>query len=133
MTYGFPPKLAAMDQAVSALRDDLERRGLLERTLVLVASEFGRTPRLNASGGRDHWSGASSALLFGAGVRPGTVVGRTDAKGEAPMESPVSPADLFYTVLAALGADLERVLHTEDGRPIPVIEESMSLVRELLV
>lgn len=133
MTYGFPPKLTAMDQAVSALHEDLERRGMLENTVVMVASEFGRTPRVNASGGRDHWSRASSVLLFGAGIRPGTVIGKTDAKGETPIEDPVSPADLFYTVLSALGANLGRTLRTAAGRPIPVIEPSMNLVRELLV
>jgi hypothetical protein len=133
MTYGFPPKLEALDQSVSALHEDLDRRGMLEKTLVMVASEFGRTPRVNASGGRDHWSRASSVLLFGAGIKPGTVIGQTDAKGEAPSEYPVSPADLFYTVLSALGADTERKLHTASGRPIPIVEGSMRLIRELLV
>ncbi len=133
MTYGFPPKMDAMDQAVSALHDDLEQRGMLENTLVMVASEFGRTPRINSSGGRDHWSRASSVLLFGAGIRPGTVIGRTDAKGEAPIEYPVSPADLFCTVLSALSADTDRKLHTADGRPIPIVEHSMNVIRELLV
>jgi hypothetical protein len=133
LTYGFPPKLEAMDQAVSALHDDLERKGLLENTVVMVASEFGRTPRINSAGGRDHWSRASSVLLFGAGLRPGTVIGRTDAKGEAPIERPVSPADLFYTLMQALGADLGTTLKTQDGRPIPMIEDNMSLIRELLI
>ena len=133
LTYGFPPKLEAMDQAVSALHTDLERLGLLENTLVMVASEFGRTPRVNSSGGRDHWSRASSVLLFGAGVRPGVVIGQTDVKGEEPIEYPVSPANLFYTVLSALGANLGHTLHTANGRPIPVIEPSMKLIRELLV
>jgi len=132
LTYGFPPKLEALDQSVSALHDDLERRGLLENTLVMVASEFGRTPRVNPSGGRDHWSRASSVLLFGGGIKPGTVIGKSDAKGEAPEEYPVSPADLFYTVLTALGADTEHTLRTADGRPIPLIEGSMKLIPELL-
>lgn len=133
LTYGFPPKLEAMDQAVSALHQDLERRGLLENALVMVASEFGRTPRINSGGGRDHWSRASSALLFGAGIKPGTVVGRTDIKGEAPIERPVSPADLFYTVLSALGADIDNKLRTPDGRPIPMVEDDMRLISEILV
>ena len=132
LTYGFPPKLQAMDQAVSALHEDLDRKGMLENTLVMVASEFGRTPRVNSSGGRDHWARASSVLLFGAGIRPGTVIGKTDSKGEAPIEDPVSPADLFNTVLAALDANLGRTLHTASGRPIPVIEGSMKLIPELL-
>ena len=133
LTYGFPPKLEAMDQAVSALHEDLDRRGFLDRALVMVASEFGRTPRINSSGGRDHWARASSVLLFGAGIRRGVVVGETDPKGEAPVERPVSPADVFYTVLSALGADVDRSLHTPDGRPIPMVEDEMSLIREILV
>jgi hypothetical protein len=133
LTYGFPPKLEAMDQAVSALHEDLDRRGLLENSLVMVASEFGRTPRINTGGGRDHWSRASSVLLFGAGIRPGIVVGKTDVKGEEPIERPVSPADLFYTVLSALGADFDGKLKTADGRPIPMVEDNMSLINEVLV
>ena len=132
LTYGFPPKLEAMDQAVAALHEDFERRGLLEKAVVMVASEFGRTPRINSSGGRDHWSRASSVLLFGAGLRPGTVVGRTDIKGEAPIERPVSPSDLFYTVLSSLGADFHKELKTADGRPIPMVEDNMSLIHEIL-
>ncbi len=133
MTYGFPPKLEAMDQAVTALHEDLERRGQLENTLVMVASEFGRTPRINPAGGRDHWAQASSVLLFGAGIRRGAVVGKTDAKGEAPIEQPTSPADLFYTLLSALGGDVKGSHRTATGRPVPVIESDMNLVRDVLL
>lgn len=132
LTFGYPPKLTALDQAVSALKQDLERRGMLERTTVMVATEFGRTPRLNPAAGRDHWSRASSSLLFGAGLKKGVLVGETDARGEAPIERPVTPGDLFYTVLAALGADVETRLHTATGRPVPVVEESMSPIKEAL-
>ncbi len=132
LTFGYPAKLAALDQAVSALHEDLRRRGMLETTAVMVATEFGRTPRLNPSAGRDHWSRASSSLLFGAGFKKGALVGRTDSRGEAPIERPVSPGDLFCTVLAALGADLDAKLRTDTGRPIPVVEERMSLIREAL-
>ena len=132
MTYGFPPKLEALDQAVTALHEDLARRGLDERVTVVLASEFGRTPRINPRGGRDHWARASSVLLFGGGLRRGVVVGKTDANGEAPIERPVSPADLFCTVLGALGADLEQVLHTPDGRPVRTVNESAKPIREIL-
>jgi uncharacterized protein (DUF1501 family) len=132
LTYGFPPKLEALDQAVTALHEDLARRGLDERVTVVLASEFGRTPRINPSGGRDHWARASSVLLFGGGLKRGVVVGKTDANGEAPIERPVSPADLFCTVLGALGADLEQVLHTPDGRPVRTVNESAKPIREIL-
>ena len=100
--------------------------------MVVIASEFGRTPRMNPSGGRDHWSRASSVLLFGAGVKKGAVAGKTDARGEEPAELPVSPTDLYATVLRALGADTEAVLTTPDGRPIRVVEEDAKPVREIL-
>lgn len=132
LTYGFPPKLEALNQAVPALYHDLEERGMLERTTVLLASEFGRTPRLNPAGGRDHWSRASSALLFGAGIKPGVVLGKTDARGEEPIEDPVSPGDLFHTVLAALGVDLEKVWQTPDGRPVRLIDEEAYLLPSIL-
>ncbi len=132
LTYGFPPKLEALNQAVPALYRDLEERGMLEKTTVLLASEFGRTPRLNPSGGRDHWSRASSALLFGAGIRRGAVFGKTDARGEEPIEDAVSPADLFHTVMAALGMDLEKIWETPDGRPVRLVEEEAQLIRPLL-
>ncbi len=132
LTHGFPPKLPALDSAISALHEDLEGRGLLERVLVVLASEFGRTPRINPAGGRDHWSRASSVLLFGAGVRRGAVAGSTDARGEEPTELPVSPADLYATILRALGADTEAVLTTSDGRPIRVVEEDTKPVQAVL-
>lgn len=133
MTYGFPPKLDALNQAVPALYHDLEERGLLESTTVLLASEFGRTPRLNPSGGRDHWSRASSALLFGAGIKPGVVLGETDARGEEPVVDPVSPADLFHTLMAALDVDVEKVWQTPDGRPVRLIDEEAHLLKPLLL
>lgn len=132
LTYGFPPKLEALNQAVPALYRDLEERGLLERTTVLLASEFGRTPRLNPAGGRDHWSRASSALLFGAGIQPGAVVGRTDARGEEPVEDPVSPGDLFHTLMAALDVDVDTVWQSPDGRPVRLIEAADRLLPSLL-
>jgi len=132
MTYGFPPKLPALDESISALIDDLERRGLSERVLVVVASEFGRTPRINPAGGRDHWPRAHSALLFGAGLRRGTVIGKTDVRGEEPIERPVSPADFFATALAALDVDLETVSHTSDGRPVRLVEEGARPIRDAL-
>ena len=132
LTYGFPPKLTALDGAVSALIEDLDHRGLSDRVAVCVASEFGRTPRLNPAGGRDHWARAQSVLLFGAGLRRGVVVGRTDARGEEPVERPLSPADLFATLLTVLGSDTERILHTPAGRPIRLVEDGAAPIAEIL-
>ena len=132
LSFGYPPKLTALDQCVSALHEDLERRGMLDRVLVVVASEFGRTPRLNAAAGRDHWPRASSTFLFGAGLKEGVVVGKTDPRGEEPAERPVSPESLFLTILAALGADTTRQFQTPDGRPIRLVEEETEPVGEIL-
>ncbi|MCB9892498.1 MAG: DUF1501 domain-containing protein [Planctomycetes bacterium] len=132
LTYGFPPKLQAMDEGLAALHDDLKRRELLDRVLVVTASEFGRTPRINPSGGRDHWPRAHSALLFGAGVRAGTVIGTTDARGEEPFEDPVSPADLHRTLATLLGVDLTQTLTSPDGRPIPKAEVGSRVLDRLL-
>jgi len=132
LTSGFPPKLPALDSAISALHEDLDRRGLLDRVLVVLASEFGRTPRLNPAGGRDHWSRASSALLFGAGIKKGVAAGKTDARGEEPDGYAVSPKDLYATILKALGVNMEASLTTPDGRPIRVVDEDAKLVSRIL-
>ncbi|MDA0811858.1 MAG: DUF1501 domain-containing protein [Verrucomicrobia bacterium] len=132
MTYGFPPKLPALDEGISALHEDLERRALLDDVLVVLASEFGRTPRINPGGGRDHWSRASSVLLFGAGIQKGSVHGTTDARGEEPASDPVSPQDLYATMMTALGADVSKVLYTPDGRPIRIAPEDARVIPEIL-
>jgi len=114
---GMIPKL---DQALASLLADLDERGLLAETLVLVMGEFGRTPKLNTAGGRDHWPRAFSVLLAGAGVRGGQAVGRTDSRGESPADRPVTPADLARTVYTLLGIDPDREFRTADGRPVKV-------------
>lgn len=96
---------AELDLALSALLQDLADRGLLESTLVVVASEFGRSPQLNRHGGRDHWPQAWSVALAGAGLRGGTVVGRTSPDGREVVEREVTPAHLHHTCLEALGLD----------------------------
>ncbi len=124
-------KLPDLDQAVSALLEDLEARGLLESTLVVVMGEFGRTPKLNAKGGRDHWPRASFALLAGGGVKRGTVVGSTDPHGELPASRPVLPEDLLATVYHLLGVDARAEIRSGDGRPLRVLEAG-DLVQEAL-
>ncbi|MCO6458348.1 MAG: DUF1501 domain-containing protein [Pirellulaceae bacterium] len=92
-----------LDQAVSALLDDLQQRGLLAETIVVAVGEFGRTPKINAKAGRDHWHTCYSGLVAGGGLRGGQVVGASDSKGEYPATRPVTPADLFTTVFHQLG------------------------------
>jgi hypothetical protein len=114
-------KLPDLDQAWSALLDDLEDRGLLESTLVVLMGEFGRTPKLNSIGGRDHWPRAHSVLLAGGGVGRGRVVGETDAYGELPVSRPILPEDLLATIYHLLGVDPEREFRTATGRPVRIL------------
>lgn len=111
-----------LDQAFAALILDLHERGLADRVLLLVWGEFGRTPRINGQGGRDHWPGAFSALLSGGGIRPGLVVGSTDRKGEIPVDRPVQPEDLIQTLYQAIGIDPRQTLRNESGRPLPLLD-----------
>jgi uncharacterized protein (DUF1501 family) len=116
-----------LDQAVSGLLDDLSDRGLLDSTLILVAGEFGRTPKINSTGGRDHWPRAFSVAMAGGGVPGGIVIGGSDATGESPADRPVTPADLAATVYTLLGIDPARTLHTPDGRPVRVNQGGIPL------
>jgi hypothetical protein len=110
----------SLDLALSALMDDLSGRGLLEETLVVVMGEFGRTPKLNTAGGRDHWPRVFSVLLAGGGTPGGVVIGESDATAEGPKDRPVTPADLACTIYTLLGIDPALELHTADGRPVRV-------------
>lgn len=92
-----------LDQAYSALLDDLADRGLLDETIVIAVGEFGRTPKINAKAGRDHWQQCYSGLVAGGGFRGGGVIGASDSRGEHPVQQPVTPADLWMTVLHQLG------------------------------
>lgn len=123
--------IPTFDQAASALIEDLERRGLLQETLVVAMGEFGRTPKLNPRGGRDHWPRVFSVMLCGAGTPQGLVLGRSDRVGESPIERPVTPADLTRTIITRMGIDPEQLLQTTDGRPIPINQHGRS-ISELL-
>ena len=105
----------AFDRAFSALLDDLEGHGLLERTLVVATGEFGRTPRVNPQGGRDHWAGVWTALVAGAGIRGGAVIGRSDARGIEPAERPVRGEELAATILYALGVPAQAMIPGPEG------------------
>jgi uncharacterized protein (DUF1501 family) len=109
------------DQGVAALVKDLDDRGLLEKTLVIALGEFGRTPKVNKDGGRDHWPGAMSVLMAGAGVPRGAVVGATDAKGYYAAENVYRPEDFAATLYTKMGIDPTQVLHTSTGRPVQLV------------
>jgi hypothetical protein len=112
-----------MEQAFSALLDDLSERGLLDSTMVIWLGDFGRTPRINKDAGRDHWPSCYSAVLAGGGIRGGQVVGESDSIGGYPSAQPATPADLHATVLTALGYDPHGLTFTTgDGRPMPLSE-----------
>ncbi|HKB02027.1 MAG TPA: DUF1501 domain-containing protein, partial [Gemmataceae bacterium] len=106
------------DQAVSALLSDLDQRGLLSETLVLCLAEFGRTPRLNARAGRDHWGHVFSVALAGGGVRGGQAYGSSDRFGAYPNEGKVAPEDLTATALHCLGLDPSAEVRDPQGRPM---------------
>jgi uncharacterized protein (DUF1501 family) len=110
------------DRAYTALLEDLKQRGMLDTTLVLAMGEFGRTPRLNPRGGRDHWTGCWSVLFAGAGVSGGQVVGASDKIGAEPKDRPVTPAEVAATVYRGLGVDLNARLPGPDGRQMPIAE-----------
>lgn len=110
------------DRACSALLDDLQRRGLLDETLVVAVGEFGRTPRVNEHGGRDHWPGVWSALVAGGGVQGGQVIGASDPRGTAPLDRPIHPSELTATMYHALGLDGAFSLKTADGHELPLVE-----------
>jgi Protein of unknown function (DUF1501) len=123
--------LPALDQVYSALCEDLESRGLLDETLVVVVGEMGRSPKVNRAGGRDHWSYVQNALLTGAGVKHGLVHGSSDSLGHAVESYPVSPANLIATIYAAMGIEAGTLLHGADGRPHPLVPEGVPVKRIL--
>lgn len=119
------------DKAFAALILDLEQRGLLDSTLVVMMGEMGRTPRVNAQAGRDHWSMAQCILFAGGGVKPGQVIGATDAQAAAPTSDPVSVADLLRTIHTLLGIDPDKEYSDPLGRPVPIVNGG-SLIPGLL-
>jgi hypothetical protein len=119
--------LPQLDNAVSALIQDLDERGLLDSTLVVVMGEFGRTPKINKMAGRDHWPRANSLLIAGGGIKRGTVIGKTDAQAEYPIDRPVSPADLAATMFTLLGIDPNKAEHTSDGRSMKLVADGEAI------
>ena len=116
LAYGFDP-------AIAALISDLAASGLLKRTLVITLSEFGRTPHINEKGGRDHHPGAFSSLIAGGGVKPGQIIGASDADGRSVAKRPVTPSDYHASICHALGIDPEKTVDTPLGRPMRLVDQ----------
>jgi hypothetical protein len=123
--------LPLADQSLSALIEDLDARGLLDATLVVALGEFGRTPRINKDGGRDHWPDCYSILLAGGGVKGGFVHGASDSLGAYPASDPVTPADLAATIFWRFGIDPSTEIHDAIGRPFRIAEGEP--IRELFI
>lgn len=110
----------SFDTAFASLLTDLESRGLLESTLVVATGEFGRTPKLNSNGGRDHWAGCWTSLVAGGGVKGGQVIGRSDRTGTEPADRPVTPQELVASIFHALGVPHDATIPGPDGKPVAV-------------
>lgn len=113
--------LPEFDAACSSLLQDLTDSGMLDRTLVAVLGDFGRSPKINANAGRDHWNACYTVMLAGAGIREGFVFGASDRQGAAPAESPVSPGDVMTTIYRLLGVDSATQILDSLGRPHEVV------------
>jgi hypothetical protein len=111
------------DRAFSALVNDLDRRGLLDSTLVVMLGEMGRTPRINKRAGRDHWSQAQSVLFAGGGIKPGQLVGATDKHASFPTTTPTGVDDLLCTIFTLMGIDATKTYYTPLGRPVPIVKD----------
>ena len=119
------------DQGYSALIEDLVQRGMLDNTLVCNLAEFGRTPKINPAGGRDHWPQCWTVYFAGGGVKGGRVVGKSDEIGAYPVERPVKPSEIVATIYHALGMELTTELRGPGGRPFPLVDYGTQPIREL--
>jgi uncharacterized protein (DUF1501 family) len=123
ITAGTRSQLPAFDQAFAALITDLIDRGLFDSTLVMVSSEFGRTPKINATAGRDHWPKVFSVVLAGGGIKKGFIYGKSDATASEPEEDALTVEDLAHTVYHCLGIDADKKLMSPGDRPIDIVRE----------
>jgi hypothetical protein len=122
-----PYHLAGIDKAFASLISDLDDRGLLDSTLVVLMTEFGRTPKINPLGGRDHWGPAGSIFFAGGGAGRGQVIGATDAQAAFPTTRPYSPADVAATIYRAIGIEPSARVHDLNGRPMFVLPEGEAI------
>jgi hypothetical protein len=132
LKQSYVQNMVNFDKAFAALITDLKQRGLLDSTLVMVTSEFGRTPKINSTNGRDHWPRVFSTVMAGGGVKRGYVHGSSDALASEPDSDPVSPADFAATMFNLMGVDTEKKLMTADLRPVQITYEA-SIIKEILV
>ncbi len=116
-------RLPEIDNCLSALIEDLASRGLLDSTLVLCMGEFGRSPKINTTAGRDHWGHVASLVFAGGGVKPGRVVGASDDQGAYVTDRPISPSDVAATIYQAVGVDPSRHLVTPENRPVSILDQ----------
>jgi hypothetical protein len=123
--------MPVVDRAMATLLDDLSERGLLKDTLVIWMGEFGRTPRINRDGGRDHYAKAWTTVLAGGGVRGGQTVGRTDATAATVVDCPVSTINFLATICRVLGIDAGREIMTPLGRPVTIVEKGAEPIAEI--
>src|SRR6185436_15178732 len=131
ITAGMKGQLPAFDQGLTALISDLDRTGLLKSTLIMVSSEFGRTPKINATAGRDHWPKVFSVMLAGGGIKGGMIYGSSNATASEPEEDPVEPGDLATTIYHQLGIVADKELMAPGNRPIEIVDGG-KLIRDLL-
>lgn len=124
-------KLPQVDQGLATLLADLDERGLLESTLVVLTTEFGRTVKINKDGGRDHWPKAFSSVMAGGGINGGMIYGQTDARGAEPTDSAVGPGDFAATMYAQLGIDHTKKIMSNGNRPIDIVREG-KVLRDLI-
>jgi len=122
ITPGMRNLMPALDQALAALIRDLDRTGLLSETLVMVSSEFGRTPKINNTAGRDHWPKVFSVMLAGGGIKGGVIYGASDSTASEPESDPVYPQDLMTTVYHQMGIIADKELMAPGDRPIEIID-----------
>jgi len=128
---GMKSQMPAFDQALATLVRDLERNGLLDRTLVMISSEFGRTPKINKDAGRDHWPKVFSVVLAGGGVKKGYIHGASNATAGEPDHDPIGPEDLATTVYHLMGIVADKELMAPGNRPIEIVDNG-KVVKELL-
>jgi uncharacterized protein (DUF1501 family) len=127
---GLKQRLPELDRCLSTLLNDLGERGLLGTTLVALLTDFGRTPKINASAGRDHWPNVFSMLFAGAGIPGGQVIGASDAIGAEPIERLITPKDLAATLYHFLGINPFEEYMTPEGRPLKMLDEG-EVIQEL--